>query len=133
VQVTPGDPDDAPACGLEAAVASAVALEGLTGSVGLEAVELGDQVVLGPGEVDFEGLDDGVDARSWEGVVLEEGEEAPLELEVRVGNVNCSIEERPEPGGALAAGVAVEELGDRLRVEEAEDVCLLEGPGVWAW
>lgn len=82
-------------------------------------------MVLGPGEVDFEGLDDGVDARSWQGVVLEEGEEAPLELEARLGDVNCCIEERPEPSGALAAGVAVEELGDRLRVEEAEDVCLL--------
>lgn len=73
MQLAPGNARDPPSRGLEGAIARSVALEGLAGSVGLEAVELDDQPGFGPGEVDLDALYDGVDIRAGETGVIEEG------------------------------------------------------------
>ena len=49
------------------------------------AVELDDQRAVGPCAVDFIALDEGVGLGCWETAVIEEGEEAGLELASCVG------------------------------------------------
>jgi hypothetical protein len=74
VELAPGDADDAPAFGLERAVAGAVAFERGSGAVGLVAVQLHDEVVASPGEVGFDVVDGGVGERAGEVLGIEEGE-----------------------------------------------------------
>jgi hypothetical protein len=64
VELAPGDADHAPAGGLERAVTGAVALEAAARGVGGEAVELDDEAVARPCEVN---LDRGgaAAARAW--------------------------------------------------------------------
>ena len=54
VQLPPGDPDHAPARGLEAAVADAVVLEGVRDGVKGAAVELDEEALLRPDAVDLD-------------------------------------------------------------------------------
>jgi hypothetical protein len=80
VELAPRDSHHAPSACLKAAVAGAVLLEGLTGVVEGEAVELGDQAVRRPDEVDLHFLNEGVDGRARQNCVIDEGDEAGFEL-----------------------------------------------------
>ena len=68
-------------------VAAAVELERLAGAVGVVAVGLDDQAVLGPGEVDFVAFDEGVETWRWNPVVAADLQEQSLEL---VGSVTSA-------------------------------------------
>jgi hypothetical protein len=84
VELAPGDADHPPAGGLEAPVAGAVFLERLAGAVAGVAVELDDEVVVGPRAVGFDGVavevDGRVDAGAWELGFVEDLEEAGFEV-----------------------------------------------------
>ena len=95
LQLAPGQADDAPAAGGQAAVAGTVALEGERGVVPGAAVELGDQARVAPQEVAFE--------RSAS--------------HVKPGaHLGGCFEQRPDRRGPVAAGVAGEQIGQRKRV-----------------
>src|SRR5919197_1937924 len=81
----PGESDDPPAIRLERGVAAAVGFEGGPRPVGLPAVELDDEPVGRPAEVDLEawvvgGGEGEVDQWLWQGCVADELKEPGLEL-----------------------------------------------------
>jgi hypothetical protein len=82
---SPGEPEHLASDGLEGGVSSAVVFEGGSGAVGLPAVELDDEVVRRPAEVDLEvgvvgGGEGEVDQRLWQARVADEAQEPGLEL-----------------------------------------------------
>ena len=84
------------------------------------AVQLDDELAIGPGEVDVFPLDDGVGLGQLETAVIEEGVEASLEVGSGVGGWG----ERAEGFGASLGPVALCEL---VRAFEAEDLGLVDG------
>jgi hypothetical protein len=110
VEVAPGDAEDSVAADLQVAVAGAVVLEGSGGVVGLAAVELGDQALLGPQGVDGVGADRLVDLGSFDVVGVEEGEERDLELGLGAGAGEVvAVQDRPQCRCPSALGVACEQ------------------------
>src|SRR5829696_3526681 len=80
LKLPPGDPDHAPARGLEPPIARTVELEGVRGRVAGVAVQLDDQPLLGPQAVDLVALDHHIGLRTRETGRDEEVLEALLEL-----------------------------------------------------
>jgi hypothetical protein len=95
-------------------------VEGVAGGVEGVAVELDDEVVIGPRAVRFDSLDERVDPGRWETAVVGEGEEAGLEVASGVAG-GCRRAERSD---ALLGRVPVEE---RVWTRETLDLGLVEG------
>jgi hypothetical protein len=78
--------------------------------VGLAAVELGDQALLGPQGVDGVRADRLVDLGSFDVVGVEEGEERDLELGLGAGAAEVvAVQDRPQCRCPSALGVACEQ------------------------
>lgn len=96
-EVAPGDADDAPAGGLEGSVAGAVVVERVAGGVACVAVELDDEARGAPQAVGLDPsvgeLQGGVDLGPREAGVVDEREEAVLELAARHGGADAPVGE----------------------------------------
>jgi len=115
VELAPGDADDAVAGGDGPAVPGAVVLERGSGVVGRAAIELEDEVRVGPVAVGLDPAavaepDLAVRVRSWQRVGVEEGEEPVLELLLRdVASDGAGCEQALDDGRSRASRVARDE------------------------
>jgi hypothetical protein len=97
--------------------------------VGGEAVELGDQALLGQEAVDLLAVDPSVDVRPGESVGVEKGEEPELELALGDAAADVAGGEQPLDGGRPRAGrVPRDEVGEGGRAAEALDLRLRRRP-----
>jgi len=81
--------------------------------VGLEAVELDDQALVGPSEVGRDRVVALVDERPWQFAGIDEGEKAAFEVVRRGGRDDPVVLNEPfEVGRAGAPWIAVDELGE---------------------
>jgi hypothetical protein len=114
----------------ERTIAGAVGFKGRPCAVGGEAVELDDEVLVGPEAVDLFAVDSCVDVRPGESVDVEEGEEAQFELVL--GDVAADVtalEESLDGGGPRAARVPRDEVGEGGGASEAADLRWSPGCG----
>ena len=121
MQLAPGDSDDAPARGLEAAIPGAVLLERVVRVVRGAAVELDDDALLRPDAVDLDAFDADVRVRARKTCIEEEGLEALLELASHDAQAAlCFFNDGFEDGDSRLAGVAPYQRTDTERVGEPE-------------
>ena len=129
MQVAPGDAHHGVPGHGEHPIAGAVAFErGPRGVTGV-AVELDDDALLAPQAVDLDALDENVDLRPGQATGIEEGEEAVFELAPgdRLADP-AFFEDGPDRGCAPLPAVAVDEVIERERVGEAEELGLVHRP-----
>jgi hypothetical protein len=126
VELAPRDPQDAPALGVEGAVAGAVALERGSRRMGLVAVELDDEALPAPGEVGFDlrrlvEVDLLVDEWPGEALGFEERQEAAFELASAGGRLDAVQLDQPSQGRSpRPPGVARDEGGERGRARSLD-------------
>ena len=114
----PGDADDVEAeCG-ELGVAPAVALEGLTRGVEGEAVDLDDEPLSRPEEVDLVAADAGVRQRMRKTRFADEGEQAALGLRAGEGDRLAALDQVAKDRGAAAARMAGEQVEEIVAARE---------------
>lgn len=127
VEASMSDPDDAVAGGLKRRIASSVALEGGSMLMKREAVQLDDQLLMGPEDVDLEAGNRGVGNRLWQALFLTEHDEAVLQWRAGRHRLPDSRDQTPHWAEGAAPGVAGADVLDRADLEQVQPVRLLKG------
>lgn len=121
------DPDDAVASGLKHRIASSIPLEGGPVVVEGKAVQLNDQLLMGPEGVDLEACNRGVGNRSGQALFLTEHDEAVLQWRAGRHRLPGSRDQTLHWPQGAAPGVTGTDVLDRADLEQAQPVRLLKG------